>query len=351
MDAYKEETDSRNKAAIDAIVSGLPLYVRRFAGEYLVIRNKSPRTVLGYVGDIRSFFRYLSDVHGVPIDEISCGFLDSLTADDLQDYLVYMLEYEDDLSGTPEKPKKRKNGASARARKLSSIKALYNYLLSRKLIENNVPASLVAPKPDQKDVVYLDKEEVRSVMYGAETGSSLTRSQDRYSKKQRLRDIAILTLLLNTGLRVSELVGIDVTDIDWKEKKIKVRRKGGKEQGIYFNDAVEEALLDYIENERRTDTDDEKALFISRMKQRITVRSVERLVKKYTQNVVTSKKITPHKLRSTFATTLYGDTESGAGGDIYIVADALGHSSLETVKKYTNISDDRRRKAGSSIRY
>ena len=143
---------------------------------------------------------------------------------------------------------------------------------------------------------------------------------------------------------MSEMVGIDLQDIDWTEKRIKIYRKGRKEQYVYFNEPVQEALQDYIEYERKVSSEDMNALFISRKGQRISVRAVERLVKKYTASVVPMKNITPHKLRSTFATNLYEET-----GDIYVTSDALGHASLETVKKYTNLSDERRRRAAEAI--
>jgi site-specific recombinase XerD len=182
------------------------------------------------------------------------------------------------------------------------------------------------------------------VLQGAETGDSLTKTQFTFAKGSQMRDVAILTLLLNTGIRVSEMVGIDLQDIDWNEKRIKIFRKGRKEQYVYFNAPVEEALQDYIDYERKTSSEDLNALFISRKGQRISVRAVERLVKKYTASVVPMKRITPHKLRSTFATNLYEET-----GDIYVTSEALGHSSLETVKKYTNLHDERRRRAAEAI--
>ena len=344
MEKYREESNNRTLAQIDSILADLPPFVRRFANEYLVTQNKSPRTVLGYVGDVRTFLRYLSELYSIPVENVSCELLGALTADDMQDYLMYLMRYP--VEGPKIPNATRKNEAPSRARKLSSLRALYRYLVAHGYLKENVAAMVGMPKTDEKAVVYLEKEEVRDMMYGAETGSSLTENQYKFSKNQQYRDIAILTLLLNTGLRVSEMVGIDIPDIDWKAKRIKIYRKGSKEQSVYFNSAVEEALQDYINYERKTSSDDMNALFISRKGQRITVRSVERLVKKYTAAVVPSKNITPHKLRSTFATTLYGNS-----GDIYVVADALGHAGLETVKKYTNISDERRRKAASAIKY
>ena len=160
-----------------------------------------------------------------------------------------------------------------------------------------------------------------------------------------MRDVAILTLLLNTGIRVSEMVGIDLQDIDWNEKRIKIFRKGRKEQYVYFNAPVEEALKDYIDYERKTSSEDLNALFISRKGQRISVRAVERLVKKYTASVVPMKRITPHKLRSTYATNLYNET-----GDIYLVADVLGHTSVDTTRKhYADMTDARRRMAAEHV--
>lgn len=349
MEIYREESNTRTLTQIDNMLTSMPAFMRRFANEYLVTKNKSPRTVLGYITDIRIFFRYLSEILEISMKDISYGHLEGLTADDMQDFLMHLMKYEkDDVNGMASVIT---NGAPSRARKLSSIRALYKYLIAHNHLDKNVAALVDMPKKVEKPVIYLEKEEVRDVLRGAETGDALTKNQNRFSKKQRCRDIAILTLLLNTGIRVSEMVGIDLTDIDWKMRKIRIYRKGSKEQYIYFNEVAEDALKDYLEYERKADSADNDALFISRKNQRITVRSVERLVKKYTASVVPSKHITPHKLRSTFATALYANDEPGIGGDIYIVADALGHSGLETVKKYTNISDERRRKAASSINY
>ena len=239
---------------------------------------------------------------------------------------------------------KESNQAPARARKLSSLRALYRYLIAHGHLEKNVAELVDMPKIEEKAIVYLEKEEVREVLQGAETGDALTQTQYKFAKGQQMRDVAILTLLLHTGMRVSELVGIDLQDIDWGEKRIRIFRKGRKEQYVYFNEPVREALQDYIDHERKVSAEDLNALFISRKGQRISVRAVERLVKKYTASTVPTKRITPHKLRSTFATNLYEET-----GDIYVTSDALGHSSLETVKKYTNLHDERRRRAAEAI--
>ena len=343
METYREENNTRVLEKINDLTVDLPMFVRRFANEYLVTRNKAPRTVLGYVGDIKVFFEFLEKTQGIPVMQISIKTLGSLTADDIQDYLLYLMR-DDRKDPNNSRTIKESNNAPARARKLSSLRALYRYLIAHNHLEKNVAELVDMPKIEEKAITFLEKEEVRDVLQGAETGDSLTGTQYMFSKGQQARDIAILTLLLNTGIRVSEMVGIDLQDIDWTEKRIKIYRKGRKEQYVYFNEPVQEALQDYIEYERKVSSEDMNALFISRKGQRISVRAVERLVKKYTASVVPMKNITPHKLRSTFATNLYEET-----GDIYVTSDALGHASLETVKKYTNLSDERRRRAAEAI--
>ena len=343
METYRDEKNVRILEKINDITVDLPMFVRRFANEYLVTKNKAPRTVLGYVGDIKVFFEYLEKTMGIPVMQIRIQTLGSFTADDIQDYLMYLMRYNR-TDPNNQKTIRESNQASSRARKLSSLRALYRYLIAHNHLEKNVAELVDMPKIEEKAITYLEKEEVRDVLQGAETGGSLTEAQFRFAKSSQMRDIAILTLLLNTGIRVSEMVGIDLQDIDWNERRIKIFRKGRKEQYVYFNDPVAETLQDYIDYERKTPSEDMSALFISRKGQRISVRAVERLVKKYTASVVPMKRITPHKLRSTFATNLYEET-----GDIYVTSDALGHSSLETVKKYTNLHDERRRKAAEAI--
>ena len=157
----------------------------------------------------------------------------------------------------------------------------------------------------------------------------------------------MMTLMLGTGIRVSECVGLDIDDIDFKNNGIKIHRKGGAEVVVYFGDEVADALLDYLE-ERETIEAVEghgNALFLSMQKKRIQVRSVENLVKKYSRLVTTVKNITPHKLRSTYGTTLYQET-----GDIYLVADVLGHKDVNTTRRhYAAQADERRRMAGRVV--
>ena len=178
-------------------------------------------------------------------------------------------------------------------------------------------------------------------------GEKLTKSQLKYHNKTKLRDIALLTLLLGTGIRVSECVGLDIADVDFKNNGIKIRRKGGYETVIYFGGEVADALYDYLEKRYHVIPLEghENALFLSMQNRRITVRAVENLVKKYASNVTGLKKITPHKLRSTYGTALYQET-----GDIYLVADVLGHKDVNTTRRhYAAQADARRRQAAKMI--
>ena len=160
--------------------------------------------------------------------------------------------------------------------------------------------------------------------------------------------MALTTLLLGTGIRVSECVGLDTTHVDFKNNGIKITRKGGNEVIIYFGDEVEEALTRYMEERKDIIPCEghENALFLSMQKRRISIKSVENLVKKYSQMVTTMKKITPHKLRSTYGTMLYSNT-----GDIYLVADVLGHKDVNTTRRhYAHMLEDQRKKASKAVR-
>ena len=203
------------------------------------------------------------------------------------------------------------------------------------------------PKLHEKEIIRLEPNEIAILLDQVEDGTKLTAKELSYHKKTKLRDVALLTLLLGTGIRVSECVGIDIKDVNFEVGGIKIRRKGGYETVIYFGSEVETALLDYLETREHCipESGHEEALFLSLQNKRISVRAVENLVKKYASRVTTLKKITPHKLRSTYGTSLYKET-----GDIYLVADVLGHKDVNTTRKhYAALEDERRRRAASAV--
>ena len=203
------------------------------------------------------------------------------------------------------------------------------------------------PKLHEKEIIRLEPDEVVRLLDAAEDGERLTDKQRRFHEKTKVRDVALLTLLLGTGIRVSECVGLDLTDVDFENGGIRIHRKGGKEVTVYFGDEVQDALEAYIVERKAMipESGSENALFLSLQMKRISVRSVENLVKKYARIAAPLKKITPHKLRSTYGTSLYQET-----GDIYLVADVLGHSDVNTTKKhYAALEDARRRSARNKV--
>lgn len=256
-------------------------------------------------------------------DQISLSHLDQLSVTDLEEYMEYLKYRFND------KNQEIVNKERGIMRKISSLKSFYNYFYRNEMLKNNPAALVRLPKLHDKEIIRLDIDEVALLLDEVEHGEALTEKQKAFHAKTKVRDLALLTLLLGTGIRVSECVGLDIEDLDFKNSGIRIHRKGGKEVTVYFGVEVENALFDYLA-ERKQMTPmpgSEHALFLSMQMKRISVRSVENLVKKYAKLVTPLKKITPHKLRSTYGTALYQET-----GDIYLVADVLGHSDINTTK-------------------
>ena len=236
------------------------------------------------------------------------------------------------------------------ARKMSALRSFYGYYFKRQAISKNPTLLVDMPKLHEKAIIRLDADEVvRLLDYVDHGGDHLTGQKKAYFEKTRNRDLAILTLLLGTGIRVSECVGLDINDVDFENNGIKVMRKGGNEMIVYFGEEVENALKTYMYTTRRTTLPlpgHENALFLSTQRKRMGVQAIENMVKKYAREVTPNKKITPHKLRSTYGTSLYKET-----GDIYLVADVLGHKDVNTTKKhYAAIDEDRRRQAANIVK-
>ena len=276
------------------------------------------------------------------IKEITLSHLDQLLVSDLEEYMEYLKYRFND------KNQEVVNKERGIMRKISSLKSFYNYYYRRELIKNNPAALVQLPKLHEKEIIRLDIDEVARLLDEVENGESLTEKQKQFHDKTKVRDLAMLTLLLGTGIRVSECVGLDLDDIDFNNGGIRIHRKGGKEVTIYFGIEVEDALKDYLEERMEMEPVEghDNALFLSLQMKRMSVRSVEKLVKKYAKLVNPLKKITPHKLRSTYGTSLYQET-----GDIYLVADVLGHSDVNTTRRhYAAMEDSRRRSARDKVR-
>ena len=341
--AYFEKVNIENELKLMEHLKALPHFCRDF---FIGIEpTTSSRTRIAYAYDLGIFFEYMHENNPVckkiDITEFPVTLLDEIKSQDIEEYLNWLKYYvKDDMEHT--------NNERGISRKLASLRSFYNFFFRTERIKSN-PAELVKmPKLHEKAIVRLDVDEVAILLDEVESGENLTTRQKAYHAQTKKRDLALLTLLLGTGIRVSECVGLDLTDIDFKNNGLKVHRKGGYEAIVYFGDEVAEALMDYM-NEREKVIPVEgsaNALFLSMQKKRISVRSVENLVKKYSQLVTTLKNITPHKLRSTYGTTLYQET-----GDIYLVADVLGHKDVNTTRKhYAAQADERRRQAAKVVR-
>ncbi len=340
---YHDEQNKQNILKMRAVLDTLPSYCKTyFRG---IEEYTSARTRLAYAYDLRVFFEYLHEQNALfskmDIKDFPLSLIDELTRLDIEEYLEYMSLYQKD-------GKDVSNTERGKARKLSALRGFYNYFYQLEMLKNN-PAALVAtPKLHEKAIIRLEPNEVAILLNQVEDGTKLTKKELEYHNKTKIRDVALLTLLLGTGIRVSECVGLDIKDIDFDVCGIKVRRKGGYEAIVYFGEEVETALLDYLEQREHIIPQEghEDALFLSLQNRRITVRAVENLVKKYSSRVTTLKKITPHKLRSTYGTTLYQES-----GDIYLVADVLGHKDVNTTRKhYAALQDERRRSATKYVR-
>ena len=214
---------------------------------------------------------------------------DHISREDIEEYMDYLTLYIKD-------GKEITNDERGKKRKLSALKSFYNYYYTSEQIKTNPAALVPLPKLHEKEIIRLDADEVATLLDQVEDGDKLTKRELVYHKKTRIRDVALLTLLLGTGIRVSECVGLDLNDVDFKNNGIKIRRKGGYETVVYFGDEVESALLSYIEERKKTEAvaGHEEALFLSLQKKRIRVTAVEKLVKKYAKTVTTLKHKTPH---------------------------------------------------------
>ncbi len=343
LNNYHDQENIHNVEKMREVVATLPPFCKQFFRG--IAEYTSARTRLAYAYDIRVFFEYLHEVNPIckkmEINEYPLSLLDQITREDIEEYLEYLSYYTRD-------GKVFTNDERGKKRKLSALRSFYNYFFTSELIEKNPAALVPMPKLHDKEIVRLDPGEVATLLDQVEDGTNLTKAQLRFHKQTKIRDVAMLTLLLGTGIRVSECVGLNMQDVDFRNGGIKIRRKGGYEAVVYFGDEVEEALLAYLEERKHIipQSGHEDALFLSLQNRRMSVRAVENMVKKYTSNVTALKKITPHKLRSTYGTTLYQET-----GDIYLVADVLGHKDVNTTRKhYAAQDDERRRQAADKVR-
>jgi len=302
-------------------------------------------TRYGYAVDLRTFFQFLvAEIpyfQGKAVKELTLQDLEQVTALDIELFLEHMSLYM-------KQEREVTNHERAKSRKLSTLRSFFKYFFKREMLKNSAPSLVELPKLHERAIVRLEPNEVADLIDTAESGGGLSPVQKRYHRFTKTRDTAIITLFLGTGIRISELVGIDIGHLDFMNNEFLVTRKGGAQDALVFGPEVRAALLNYLQERERMEPQSghEDALFLSLQKRRITARAVENLVKKYAAVATPLKKISPHKLRSTFGTSLYQET-----GDIYLVADVLGHKDVNTTRKhYAAIGHDRRRVAAQVIK-
>lgn len=335
-DYYKEQKLLQKKK-LKELEKGLPTYVIAYLDEKEL--NSQTSTVLSYAYDLHTFFRYILESNpackDLQIKDIPLDFLEKLTFEDINEYQKY-LSYTD-------LGEKHMNGERGIARRMAPLRGFFQFACLHDYIKSNPTLGAARRKKAPKnDIIRMDHTEVSAMLNTVKNSNLSSARQRKFCEKTRLRDTAILTLFLNTGIRVSECVGLDLEDVNFTAKTLYIVRKGGKSSILYFNDTVAQALKDYIELERTLlagDHSDEKALFLSNRKQRMCVKAVENIVKKFAKESVSGKHITPHKLRSTYGTALYQET-----GDIRLVADVLGHEDINTTaKNYAAIEETHRK--------
>ncbi|SFR97217.1 tyrosine-type recombinase/integrase [Anaeromicropila populeti] len=343
---YHQQKYIENTKKLRSILETLPSFTKDYFRA--IEPTTSTKTRISYAYDLRVFFFFLRESNSYfrnkETSQIKLSDLDLLQPTDIEEYLEFLKVYEG-LDG-----KIQKNDERGIHRKFSSLRSFYLYYSKRRMIQNNPTVVLDMPKLHQREIIRLDYDEVAELLDLVEFGGeNLTGMKKIYFEKNKVRNLAIFTLLLGTGIRVSECVGLDINDIDFKNNRIKVIRKGGKEDYVYFGEEVENALQNYLEVSRsliHPVTGHENALFLSIQKKRMTVKAIENLVSEHAKQITSFKHITPHKLRSTYGTNLYRET-----GDIYLVAEVLGHNDVNTTRKhYAALDEDRKRLAAKAVK-
>lgn len=344
VQTYHQRTSNQNTVKLRELLKTMPSFCRDyFRG---IEPTTTAKTRIGYGYDIRTFFRFLMSENpsfkNAQMTDIRLSDLDQLQPVDIEEYLEYLKYYTYDGQVFT-------NDERGIKRKFASLRSFFLYYQKRDLLQHNPTVVVDMPKLHDREIIRLDADEVSDLLELVEHGGDhLSGMKKVYYDKNKQRNIAIFTLFLGTGIRVSECVGLDIEDVDFKNNRIRIIRKGGKEEYVYFGEEVANALKNYITEERvhvKPKEGHEHALFYSIQKRRISVQAIENLVNEYTSQITSFKHITPHKLRSTYGTALYQQT-----GDIYLVAEVLGHNDVNTTRKhYAAMDDEQKRSAADAV--
>ena len=312
-----------------------PDYLNAFLDYSITILNKSPNSVKEYNYDLANFLKFMmirfkltnkTVYDEIDITSFTIDNLKKITLDDIHAYVSHLAV-------------DNRSKATTRARKISTIRIFFKYLTQKaNLLEINPAQNLETPKLEKRMPKYLSLEDSKKLL-------SVASHEDNRNAK---RDFAITTLFLNCGMRLSELVGININDIDFDECKLTVIGKGNKERTVYLNKACMKAIYDYISSRppqnlvKKDSKNSDKALFLSEQKQRISNRTVQAIINKELKAAgLDSKNLSVHKLRHTAATLMYQYGEV----DIRALQELLGHQSISTTEIYTHVSNDQVRDA------
>ena len=319
---YTVERDIQTIEQLNRVLLNLPHFCNAF---FIGIeQTTSPLTRLGYARDLEIFFNYLiqeiETFNQYQIADFEKDDLNKITIDDIELYLSFLTHYRKNEN-------EHCNSDRGKMRKMASLRSFFKYFYRRGDLKENIMTKIDLPKVREKSILRLTDEEVGKMISAA---------------SKNPRDEMIISLFLLSGIRVSELVGLAYQDIDLKNKTFLITRKGGKQTILHMGQQLQDKFLDYFALQEWTPT---TPLF-TKCGRRLTVRAIENIVKKYAAIAAPLKKISPHKLRSTYGTNLYKATN-----DIYIVADILGHKDINTTKKhYAAISEDIRIKAADMVK-
>lgn len=326
MFMVKSEGEGVHMENFDVYDAELPALLNEYLGYLITVKGKSMNTINGYKIDLRLFFKYIKKMKFKLTDEI-----ENINISDVDESLIKGIRLGDLYSFVNYITLKRDNSTYARARKTAAIKSFYNYLETKaKVVKENPARELETPKIGKKHPVYLTLDQSKSLL-------------NNIDGRNRERDYAIIVLFLNCGMRLSELISIDITRI--KGDTLTVIGKGNKERTIYLNTAAINSINQYISVRPKEGLLDKDALFLSERKRRIDKSTVEKLVKKYVRNAgLYGEKYTPHKLRHTAATLMY----KYGNVDIRALQQILGHESVATTQIYTHLDDERLREAVKS---
>lgn len=314
----------------------MPVFIEDFY-THLVARNRSTNTILGYLYETNIFLRFVMTVSKKEsVTDIEPTDLDKIDIIKIESYLAKS-ENGIDLS------------AAAKRRKLSVIKHLYNYYFVTKKIKTNPVMNIEGAKLNSHDVITLSDAQVKTLLNCIQTQEGVSNHSKSYSKRLIARDVAMIMVMLGTGMRISELIGLNISDFDTSDVTkpcFHIVRKGGDEDTVFFVDQVYYAVIEYLENSRSTlkPADAENALFIGTTGKRLTPDAVQKMLKKYCKAANLPDNISPHKMRATFASTVYNNTK-----DIYAVKDALHHSSIDTSKHYISDKKERMELAANAV--